>query len=169
MIFSQEKLWKAWLPAFIWLGLIAFESTSLLSSDNTSRILYPILHFITGVDAVRFEVWNYHIRKCGHVVGYFTLSLLLFGAWRATLPLAAAPKWSIQWARVAFLMTALVACLDEWHQTYLSSRTGSFHDVVLDSSSAGMAQVLIFVWFLIRRSLPPSSATPVATRESFTT
>lgn len=163
---SRERLWKAWLPAFIWLGLIAIESTNLLSSDNTSRVLYPIFHFLTGIDVIRFQIWNYYIRKSGHAVGYFTLSFLLFGAWRATLPVISAPKWSIQWARVAFLMTALVASLDEWHQTYLVSRTGNFHDVVLDSSAAGIAQVVIFFWFLAQRR-PPASTASVRTNASF--
>jgi VanZ family protein len=165
---SQAKLWKAWLPAFIWLCLIAIESTNLLSSDNTGRILYPIFHFLTGVDAIRFAVWNYYLRKLGHCVGYFTLSLLLFGAWRATLPIVNSPRWSIQWARVAFLMTAMVASLDEWHQTHLTSRTGNFHDVVLDSSAAGMAQVVIFLWFVVRRPNPPPATSRITTKASFT-
>ena len=42
-------------------------------------------------------------------------------------------------------MTALVACLDEWHQTYLPSRTGNLHDVLLDGSGALVAQIVIFL------------------------
>jgi VanZ family protein len=48
-------------------------------------------------------------------------------------------------------MTALVACLDEWHQTYLPSRTGSLHDVILDSAAALVAQVVLYL-ILRRRS-----------------
>jgi len=51
----------------------------------------------------------------------------------------------MQWARISFFMTALVASLDEWHQTYLTSRTGSLRDVMLDSSAALTAQILIFL------------------------
>jgi VanZ family protein len=42
-------------------------------------------------------------------------------------------------------MTALVACLDEWHQTYLPKRTGSLHDVLLDSTAALVAQVVLYL------------------------
>jgi VanZ family protein len=143
---AQKQLWKEWTAAVLWLGLIAVESTNLLSASNTSRILYPIFHFFTGVDPVRFVLWDYYIRKIGHFVGYFGLSVLLFRAWRATLPFASSSRWSIQWARISFFMTALVASLDEWHQTYLSSRTGSLHDVLLDSSAALIAQILIFLF-----------------------
>jgi VanZ family protein len=43
-------------------------------------------------------------------------------------------------------MSALVASLDEWHQTFLPSRTGAISDVMLDSSAALTAQVLIFLY-----------------------
>jgi VanZ family protein len=141
---AQKQLLKTWTAATLWLGLIAIESTNLLSADNTSRILYPIFHFFTGVDAVRFVVWDYWIRKVGHFVGYFGLSLLLFAAWRATLRLPQMPRWALRWAIVAFFMSVFVAALDEWHQTYLISRTGSLHDVLLDSTGILIAQMLIF-------------------------
>jgi len=128
------------------MGLIAVESTNLLSADNTSRILYPIFHFFTGVDAVRFVVWDYYIRKVGHFVGYFGLSILLFWAWKATLPAGDGRKWAVRWAGIAFFMSVLVASLDEWHQTYLISRTGTVRDVFLDSSGILAAQLLIFIF-----------------------
>jgi VanZ family protein len=142
---AQKQLLKEWTAAVLWLGLIAVESTNLLSAANTSRILYPIFHFFTGVDPVRFVLWDYYIRKIGHFVGYFGLSVLLFRAWRATLPFASPSRWSMQWASISFFMTALVASLDEWHQTYLTSRTGSLHDVLLDSSAALIAQIILFL------------------------
>jgi VanZ family protein len=43
-------------------------------------------------------------------------------------------------------MSALVASLDEWHQTFIPSRTGVFSDVILDSCAALIAQVLIFLF-----------------------
>ena len=138
--------------ARLWLGLIAVESTNLLSAANTSRILYPIFHFFTGVDPVRFVLWDYYIRKTGHFVGYFGLSVLLFRAWRATLPFASSSRWSMQWARISFLMTALVASLDEWHQTYLTSRSGSLYDVLLDGFAALAAQILILLLLNSKRT-----------------
>jgi hypothetical protein len=142
---TKKQLLKEWTAAGLWLGLIAGESTNHLSAANTTRILYPLFHFFTGVDPFRFVIWDYYIRKMGHFVGYFGLSILLFRAWRATLPFASPSCWSMQWARISFFMTALVASLDEWHQTYLSSRSGSLRDVLLDSSAALTAQILILL------------------------
>lgn len=142
----NRSIWKAWLPAVVWLGLIVVESTASLSAENTSRILYPLLHFLFNLDPVRFLTWHAVLRKTGHVIGYAVLSLLLFRAWRATLPIRPDPRWSIVWARVSFAMTALVASLDEWHQSFIPSRTGSVRDVVLDSTAALGAQIGLFLW-----------------------
>lgn len=149
---DKQKL-KAWIAAALWLGLIAGESTNLGSAENTSKILFPLLHFLLGLDFVRFEVWHFYIRKTGHFFGYFMLSWLLFRAWKATLPFPGV-RWSIQWARIAFFMTALVASLDEWHQTYLPSRTGRVEDIFLDSSAAIVAQLVIFLWFYFKGDAP---------------
>ena len=119
------------------------ESTNYGSAENTGRLLYPLLHFLLGVNQDHFPVWQFFIRKTGHFVGYFTLSVLLFRAWRATFPFPGT-NWAIQWARISFFMSALVASLDEWHQTYLPKRTGTLHDVLLDSTAALVAQILLF-------------------------
>ena len=152
---ARKEIYKTWIAAGIWLVVIGIESTDWLSAGNTSRILYPFFHWLTGVDPFSFMSWNFYIRKTGHVVGYFLLGWLLFRAWRATIPAAYARRWTLEWAAIAFFMTALVACLDEWHQTFLPSRTGSLHDVLLDSTAALAAQLMIFLWFYVRgRGLP---------------
>jgi VanZ family protein len=140
---NQQAL-KAWIAAGLWLGLIALESTSYASAANTGRFLYPLFHFIFGVSAADFAGWNGHLRKLGHFVGYFTLSALMFRAWKNSWPVRG-EAWRWQWAAMALVVTAGVASLDEWHQTFLPSRTGTFHDVILDSSAALTAQVVIYI------------------------
>jgi VanZ family protein len=148
---AQKHLLKTWIAAILWLGLIVSESSSFASAENTSRILYPLLHHLFGLEPASFPAWHFLIRKTGHFIGYFTLSWLLFRAWRDTFPFAGR-NWSIQWARISLFMAALVACLDEWHQSYLPSRTGNLHDVLLDSTAALVAQVVIFL-ILRKRSV----------------
>lgn len=161
MVPPRKKVWKAWIPSVVWLILIAVESTSLLSASNTSLILYPVVHYLFGVDQAHFPFWNYLIRKIGHFVGYFVLSLLLFHAWRATVPLRRFTRWAGRWALVAFFMSASVASLDEWHQTHLASRTGTIHDVGLDSMAALAAQLMLIVLSTIPRRSKPDLANSV--------
>ena len=37
-----------------------------------------------------------------------------------------------------------MAMLDEWHQSFLPSRTGTVRDVILDSAAALLAQIVLF-------------------------
>ena len=143
---SRHEVLKAWIAAILWLIVIAIESSAWLSSHNTSRILYPLLHFLLGLDWKQFAHWHFYIRKSGHVLGYAILSILLFRAWRATLLTVNYAVWSLRWANIAVLGTALVASLDEWHQSFLPSRTGRWQDVVLDTCAGVLAQVTIFFW-----------------------
>ncbi len=131
------------VPSAIWMAFIALESTNLGSSENTSR-LYPIFYFVFAMDSVRFTAWHHALRKAGHFVGYFTFSVLLFRSWRASFP-RLSTRWCMQWATLAFFNTALVALLDEWHQTLLPSRAGLFGDVILDT--AGLLPNLLFSSF----------------------
>ena len=131
----------------LWLIVISLESTNLGSSDNTSRLIYPLLHFLFGMDHAHFQHWHFFIRKGGHVFGYGLLSILLFRAWRETLPSMEDLNWTLRWATIAVLGTAVVASLDEWHQSYLPSRTGTPRDVLLDTCAAIAAQILLFLLY----------------------
>ena len=69
----------------------------------------------------QFQPIHFYMRKGGHVFGYGLLSILLFRAWRETLPALGNPRWTYRWANIAVLGTAFVASLDEWHQSFLPS------------------------------------------------
>jgi VanZ family protein len=154
---DRNNLVKAWIAAILWLIVIAIESSALLSASNTSRILYPLLHFLFGMDWEHFHVWHFYIRKGGHVAGYAILSILLFRAWRATLPAMSDVNWTPRWTVIAIFGTAFVASLDEWHQSFIPSRTGRWQDVVLDTCAGIAAQVILFLW-LRRRSAGRASS-----------
>lgn len=148
--FDRSEVWKTWLAAALWLGLIAFESTDWLSSAHTGSFLYSWAARLFGaINPYTFDTFHHYLRKAGHVFGYAMLSLLLFRAWRATLPAVNVARWSLRWAGVAWFSTAVVASLDEWHQTFLPSRTGTIRDVFLDSTAA--LAMLVLIWVFLRR------------------
>jgi VanZ family protein len=142
---DRHRVLKAWIAAILWLIVIAIESTNLASSNNTSRILYPLLHFLFGIDLKHFEHLHLYLRKGGHVFGYGMLSVLLFRAWRETLPNIDGAKWTLRWASLAVFGTAVVASLDEWHQSFIPSRTGTPRDVLLDTCAGIAAQILLLL------------------------
>jgi len=143
---DRHHVLKAWIALILWLIVIAIESTTYLSSNNTSRFLYPLLHWLFGIDYASFEPWHVFIRKTGHVLGYGLLSILFFRAWRETLPRIDGGRWSARWATIAVVGTALIASLDEWHQSYIPTRTGTIRDVILDSCAGIAAQLAILLY-----------------------
>lgn len=146
---SRPNLVRAWWPAVVWIGLIVFESTDFFSSRNTGSALYTILTRLFGhVDLYKFLVFHHYLRKTGHVVGYGMLSLLLLRGWRATL--GRIPALLLRAALLSWLGTAFVAAMDEWHQSFILSRTGTARDVALDTV-AGVA-FLVVAYFWLRRS-----------------
>jgi VanZ family protein len=143
---SRPNLVRAWWPAAIWLCLIAIESTDSFSAEHTGRVLYSLLtHFYANINLADFLVFHHYLRKTGHFVGYGMLSVLLLRGWRATLD-----QQNVQLARtllLSWLGTVFVATMDEWHQSYIPSRTGIWQDVVLDSA-AGLAFLLVAYWWI---------------------
>ncbi|HKU20589.1 MAG TPA: VanZ family protein [Terriglobales bacterium] len=143
--------WREWTAAILWLILIAIESTPWLSFQNTGHVLYQLVSSLLGpVNEAGVTLANSVLREVGHVTGYGVLSWLLFRAWRVTLAPSRAVSWKLSWSVTAFFMTAAVASLDEWHQTFLPTRTGKIQDVFLDSAAALAVQVFLFM--LLRKS-----------------
>ena len=146
---SRPNLLRAWWTALVWIGLIAFESTDFFSAQHTGSVLYTLLTRLFGdIDFYKFLVFHHYLRKTGHVIGYGMLSVLLFRGWRATLVQNHAWSWRV--ALLAWLGTVFVAAMDEWHQSLIPSRTGTWRDAVLDSV-AGLAFLLV-AYFWLRRA-----------------
>lgn len=112
-------------------------------------MLYNLLTRLFGaIDLHDFFVFHHYLRKTGHVVGYGVLSLLLLRGWRATF--GRTRSLLSRTALLSWLGTAFVAAMDEWHQTYIPLRTGTWRDAVLDSV-AGLA-FLLAAYLMLRRS-----------------
>lgn len=142
---SRPNLLRAWWPALVWMVLIALESTDSFSAQNTGGIIYSLLTRLFGhIDMYRFLIFHHYLRKTGHVVGYGMLSLLLLRGLRVTFH--EATLWAWRTAMVAWVGTAVVASLDEWHQSYIPSRTGTPRDVALDSIAGLIFLLAAYSW-----------------------
>jgi VanZ family protein len=150
---SRPNLLRAWWPGAVWVGIISFESTDAFSSQNTGSMLYMLLTRLFGeINFYEFLIFHHYLRKTGHVIGYGMLALLLLRGWRATFGQSRAMLGRT--ALLSWLGTVFVASMDEWHQSFIPSRTGTWRDAVLDSC-AGLVFLLI-AYFWLRRSERPS-------------
>jgi VanZ family protein len=127
---------KYWLPVLIWMALIFSGSTDLLSSQRTSRIIGPLVHWMfPGLSEETVGQVVFVVRKTAHLAEYAVLALLLWRALRR--PLSSDPRpWSWREAAWALGLAALYAASDELHQSLVASRLGSVLDVCLDTAGA---------------------------------
>jgi VanZ family protein len=126
----------------LWLGAIAAFSTDLFSATHTGRILMRILHAVYGaISSHEFDELHFLIRKTAHFTVYGILGCLAFLAWRKTLP--APQRWTWGWTGLAMSVVFAAASLDEFHQTFIPSRTGTSRDVLLDLVGALFFQIVI--------------------------
>jgi len=137
---GTRGLLSTWLPVVIGLAVIAIESTASLSAEHTSRFLRPVFTWLFGsMTDAHWDIFHHLLRKTGHFIGYGTLGLVWLRAWLRTF--AARTMWTrVQWrknaAALGVICTFLTASADEYHQTFLPSRTGRFADVLLDTAGA---------------------------------
>jgi len=125
---------KYWLPLLIWLCVIFVGSTDVLSAEHTSRFIVPILLWLKpGMRPQTILSILVIMRKSAHVAEYTILALLLWRALRSVPVLRT--KMSIVFGAV-LLACVVFAVSDEFHQTFVKSRTPSVRDVLLDVTGA---------------------------------
>lgn len=129
--------------------MLALFSTDLFSAEHTGHILEKIMRALFGHFSYPvFQQIHFFIRKSAHFCSYGFLSALAFFSWRATLP--ALRKWSFRWAALGILTGFTAGALDEFHQSFVPSRTSNFHDVLIDTAGAVFFQLAIALWIHFR-------------------
>jgi hypothetical protein len=130
----MSRFLKYWLPLLIWLGVIFVGSTNLMSAEHTSRLIVPILLWLRpGMSPKTIWIILVIMRKCAHVSEYAILALLLWRALRSGPTLRT--KLPTLFSAV-LLACAVFAASDEFHQSFVKSRTPSVGDVLLDVMGA---------------------------------
>ena len=143
--------------ALAWMLLIfCFSAADGTESSDTSHSVGRFLGrlFISGYSEMSEEEqleWadklDYPIRKGAHASEYAVLAVLIFGA-LGEGTVFDRRKYSRY--LFSFIFTALYACTDEFHQTFVPGRAGRIFDVGVDS--AGAAAGLFILW-LVRRHI----------------
>ncbi len=162
---SRRRLLIAWLPMMIWLVVIAFESTSMFTSEHTMNWIGRLLGlFFHHLGAAKLAYLNHIMRKVGHFTGYGILSWFAFRGWMETIAyrreqsllqagrtIRPQRQWQLSAAVLAVFCTAVVAAMDEYHQTFLPGRTGVVRDVVLDTMGAIFIQIVLLLYWTSRK------------------
>jgi len=129
---------RVWWPALVWAACIFTFSTSAFTSENTSKVIIPFLHWLLPhLSQETLLVMHHLIRKSGHFTEYFIFSLLVLRGMRA-----GQRHTRLGSALAAIVVAAVYAGFDEFHQSFVPGRTAAFADVLLDTAGGIAAQVV---------------------------
>ena len=145
----MKRFLKYWLPLLIWLGVIFLGSTDLMSAEHTSRFIVPFLRWLKpDISPETLLSVHFVVRKFVHLGEYAVLALLLFRA----VVCVANLTWSLWLLGVSIWIVCVVfATTDEFHQSFVRSRTASVRDLMIDSVGAILG-LLSGAVFAARRS-----------------
>jgi VanZ family protein len=141
------RLWR-YGPVLAWAAFVLFASSANFSASNTSRIIRPLLLWLfPGIAEASIQQVHSFVRKTAHFTEYAILALLTARALR-TSGLAALRR---SWWPASFVFVAGVALVDEYHQSFLPSRTGTIYDSLLDMTGGAVALTCLALWLAARR------------------
>lgn len=131
---EQRFLWLAYLPSILLMAGIFMLGGDSGSSEKTGGALHSLF---PGLSPATLKFINYSLRKFGHVSTYALLGgLNLWASSQRRRP-------TLGMMLSATLAAAAWAAVDEWHQSFASTRGASAWDVLLDSCGAVMGVLLV--------------------------
>lgn len=143
-------------PVIGWLSFIFFASTNSFSASNTSRLMRPLLYWLCpACTEIQIVFWHGLLRKAGHFTEY---GLLAFLAARA-LATSSLRELRQHWFSLALLLIAFYALSDEYHQSYVPTRTASLYDSLIDFAG-GLTVLLLLLVFRYPRKGAKNSYDP---------
>jgi VanZ family protein len=148
----QAPSWRARLrrygPVVAWACFVLFASSSSFSASNTSRIIRPLLLWLfPQISEASLQQAHLLVRKAAHFTEYAVLALLAARAFRTSGRAALRRRWWL----AAFALAACVSLADEYHQSFLPSRTGTIYDSLLDMAGGAAALACAALWLALKR------------------
>jgi VanZ family protein len=133
----RERL-LSWAPVVGWMAVVFGFSTGGFDASHTADVLWPILGWLLPwASPADIAALHEFIRKLAHFMEYAILAVL----WRRALM-----REGVRVPRAAWLALAASAGwagIDEIHQSTVMTRTGSVMDVLLDTTGAATALLVL--------------------------
>jgi VanZ family protein len=122
-----RRFLSRYLPLVAWLVFISYASSASFNASNTSRIIGPlVLWLFPNTSMETLATIHFITRKVAHFTEYAILGFLAARAFR-----------------ISTALIIVYALIDEYHQSFVPSRTASVFDSFIDM--AGGLTALIFL------------------------
>jgi VanZ family protein len=139
-------LWR-YGPVVVWAGFVLYASSASFSASNTSRIIRPLLLWLfPAIAEASIERVHFLVRKTAHFTEYALLALLAARAFHTSQRAQLKRFWWL----AAFALVACVSLADEYHQSFVPSRTGTIYDSFLDMAGGATALACCALWLALR-------------------
>lgn len=142
---ASSRFWR-YAPLILWAVLIFIGSGNVLSAAHTSILLRAVRRLFPNIRDESLAVFHLLVRKAGHLTEYAVLATLAARAFRDSTHNLLRRHWF--W--VSLLLAIAYSLSDEFHQSFVPSRTASIYDSLIDSVGALIA--LTIIWFRQRKS-----------------
>lgn len=128
-----------YLPLLAWLAFISYASSDSFSAANTSRIIGPlVLWLFPNTSPDTLATIHFITRKLAHFTEYAILGFLAARAFRTSPRPAIRDRWFL----ICATLIVVYALTDEYHQSFVPSRTASIVDSLIDIAG-GLTALLI--------------------------
>jgi VanZ family protein len=122
------------------MAFISFASTGNFSASNTSRIIGPLVLWLFP-DTTPETMLTIHgvTRKIAHLTEYALLGLLAARAFRGSRRDGLSTRWFL----ASVILIVVYALVDEYHQSFVPSRTASIYDSLIDIAGGFAALIAV--------------------------
>ena len=133
---------RRYAPLVLWMAVIFFASTGKFSASNTVLLIQPFLRWLfPQISDERIALFHFLVRKAGHFTEYAILGLLAVRAFIVSSHLSLRRHWFL----AAFILVAVYALTDEYHQSFVPTRTASVYDSFIDIAG-GLTALVLAMW-----------------------
>ena len=136
----NKRLVLGWIALLFWIGLIFYMSNQPGDVSSKQSGLVLKLFQMLGIDLNKElgELATFIVRKTAHFTEYFILYLLTVNVMKYYLDIKRAILYAV-------IFSIFYACTDEIHQYFIPGRAMAFKDVLIDSSGALVAMIIVII------------------------
>lgn len=153
MLNRNGKRWIkviSWIPTIVIVFMIFWFSsqTADASMQTSDWLVLRIQELIRKTGFIRilavyeweiYEILTVLVRKSAHATEYALLAVSILYALRCNDVQSDKANW------LAWFMTVLYACTDEFHQLFVPGRAGLLTDVMIDAAGAAAGLMVIYL------------------------
>jgi VanZ family protein len=135
-------------PVIIWMSVIWFASTGEFSAANTSRVIGPLVRWLfPDISPEALVAVHALVRKAAHFCAYAVLGFF------AAYAFSTSSRETVRraWFRWSLLLVVGYALIDEYHQSFVPTRSASIYDSFIDMAG-GFTILLVYAALRRRRA-----------------